>query len=62
MDDLLDQNLPEITRLALYIQNAYNKLQEQLSAPEPEEEAVELQEFIVLQLLLLGKVPRCRAT
>ena len=61
LDDQLDQCMPEITKLCVHLQGAYNKLQALLAQPE-QEEAADLQEFVVLQLLILAKVPPMRAT
>ena len=55
MEDQLDQCMPEITKLCVHLQTAYNQLQSLLTQTD-QDEAADLQEFIVLQLLMLAKV------
>jgi hypothetical protein len=66
--DALEDMLPEITTLCVHVQNAYNHLQTLLVAAEaaPDDgttaadETAVLQEFVVLQLLILAKVRAVR--
>ena len=47
--------MPEVTKLCVYVQEAYNQLQHLQEQPD-QEEAAELKEFVVLQLLQLAQV------